>query len=372
MPRYDADRDAFVARIDRQRRWLGRGAKVLKALGILKRPTQEAVYERIFSSEAEMLSYAYARKNDHLPDLVNPTWYNEKVRWQFLNHPNPLMSLVADKIAVRDYLRYRVGRIKPPRMLAHGWTPADLAKADLPSRFVLKSSFGSGQNHVEKGEKPTPRAELVEKVAQWMTYDQWRSTGEFHYRNVPKRWLAEEYVPSDPGEQIECKIFCMMGEPVFILVVKGRDRKGYRRNILLPDWTPTDFHWKGFPIDADPVERPDCLDDMLADARLYAQDFMSVRVDFFLSTGGRVDFSELTFASAAARVPFTPEEVNVRLGDMIDLTRSQEYLERGERIAAELGWPASGPGKASRQGPGQSGTTSGPTSGKPAGSSGKT
>lgn len=346
MPRYDADRDEFVSRIDRQRRWLGRGAKVLKALGVLKRPIQEAVYERIFSSETEMLSYAYARKNDHLPDLVNPTWYNEKVRWQFLNHPNPLMSLVADKIAVRDYLHYRAGRIKPPRMIAHGWTPGELAGVELPPRFVLKSSFGSGQNHVERGEKPTPRAELIELVARWMNYDQWRSTGEFHYRNVPKRWMVEEYVPSVPGDQVECKIFCMMGEPVFILVMKGRDRKENRRsNILWPDWTPADFHWKGYPIDPNPVARPDCLDDMLADARLYSQDFMSVRVDFFLSTGGRVDFSELTFASAAARVPFTPDPANVRLGDMVDLSRSEEYLERGRRIAAELGWPATCPAK---------------------------
>ena len=339
MPRYDADRDAFVARIDRQRKWLGRGARVLRALGLLKGTEQEAVYERVFASEAEMVSYAYARKNDHLPDLVNPVWFNEKVRWQFLNHRNPLMSLVADKISVRDYILYRGGKIQAPRLIAHGWNAEELAAAELPRQFVLKTSFGSGQNHIERGEKPTSRSALVAKVRSWMRYDQWRSTGEFHYRYVPKRWLVEEYVPSAPGGQIEYKIFCMMGEPVFILVVKGRTAAGYRRNLYWPDWTPTDFHWKGFPIDPEPVPRPAELDDMLADARRYARDFLSVRVDFFGSTGGRLDFSELTFASAAARVPFTPDEANVRLGEMIDLARADEYLERGTRIAAELGWP---------------------------------
>lgn len=339
MPRYDADRDAFVARIDRQRRWLGRGAKILRALGIMKRSEQEAVYERVFNSEAEMVSYAYARRNDHLPDLVNPVWYNEKVRWQFLNHRNPLMSLVADKIAVRDYVLYRGGHIAAPRLLAYGWSARELADVDLPAEFVLKTSFGSGQNHIERRDKNTPRMALVSKVESWMLYDQWRSTGEFHYRNVPKRWLVEEYVPSPPGTQREYKIFCMMGEPVFILVVKGRTDRGYRRNLYRPDWTPTDFHWKGNPVDPEPVPRPARLDEMLDDARRYAQDFLNVRVDFFESAGGRVDFSELTFASAAARVAFTPEEANVRLGDMIDLTRAEEYLERGTRIAAELGWP---------------------------------
>ncbi len=339
MPRYDADRDAFVARIDRQRRWLGRGAKVLRALGLLRRPEQEAVYDRVFSSEAEMVSYAYARKNDHLPDLVNPVWYNEKVRWQFLNHRNPLMSLVADKIAVRDYIHYRDGRIQPPSLIAHGWTAEELATAVLPKEFVLKTSFGSGQNYIERADKATPRSVLVAKFNAWMHYDQWRSTGEFHYRYVPKRWLAEEYVPSNAGEQVEYKVFCMMGEPVFILVVKGRTAAGYRRNLYTPDWEPTDFHWKGFPIDPEPVPRPERLDEMLEDSRRYGQDFLSVRVDFFGSTGGRLDFSELTFASAAARVPFTPDEANVRLGDTIDLSRAGEYLERGARIARELNWP---------------------------------
>jgi hypothetical protein len=333
------DRDAFVARISRQRRWLGRGAKVLAALGLMRRPRQAAVHEKVFSSDAELISYAYARKNDHLPDLANPTWYNEKVRWQFMYHRNPLMSLVADKIAVRDYIRYREGRIQAPRLIAQGWTAQKFAGISLPAQYVLKSSFGSGQNFIERGNKPTPRPEIVCKLNRWMSYDQWRSTGEFHYRSVPKRWLVEEYVPSPPGGQVEYKIFCMMGEPVFILAVKGRTASGYRRNLYWPDWTPTDFHWKGHPVDPEPVPRPERLDEMLDESRRYAADFLSVRVDFFESTGGRLDFSELTFASAAARVPFTPEEANVRLGDMIDLSRADEFLERGTRIAAELGWP---------------------------------
>ena len=196
MPRYDADRNAFVARIDRRRRWVGRGAHILKRLGLLRKPVQAVVYERTFRSDAEVLSYAYARLNDHLPDLDSPSWYNEKIRWQFLNHPNPLMSLVADKIAVRDYVKYKGGTIPGPELLAFGGDPAELATVPLPRRFVLKSSFGSGQNHIECGEMKTPRSGLVAKARSWMAYDQWRSTGEFHYRELRKRWMVEEFVPS--------------------------------------------------------------------------------------------------------------------------------------------------------------------------------
>lgn len=344
MPRYDADRNEFVARIDRRRRWLGRGAKLLKSLGLLHQPVQRVVHDTVFASDAELISYAYARKNDHLPDLENPVWYNEKIRWQFLNHHNPLMSLVADKIAVRSYVARKGGLIQAPRLIASGWTAEDLAGVDLPEEFALKTSFGSGQNHIERAGKNTSRTALMAKVRDWMGYDQWRSTGEFHYRAVPKRWLAEEYVPCVSG-QIEYKVFCMMGEPVFILAVKDRTAAGYKRNLYWPDWTPTDFHWLNNPVDPVEVPRPAHLEDMLADARRYAEDFLHVRVDFFQSDE-RIDFSELTFASAAARVPFTPEEANARLGAMIDLARSEEYLRKGTTIAAELGWPPTPPAPA--------------------------
>ncbi|WP_299129849.1 ATP-grasp fold amidoligase family protein [uncultured Amaricoccus sp.] len=338
MPRHDVDRDAYVARISRRRRWVGRCARALKHLGLVRRPIQQIVYETVFRSDADVLSYTYAQTNDHLPDLAAPVWFNEKIRWLFLNHPNPLMTLVADKIAVRDYVAYKGATIAPPRIIATGEAPEELATAKLPPEFALKSSYGSGQNHIEFGHSRTPRAKLAAKVRDWMGYDQWRRTGEFHYRDVPKRWLVEELLPCGP-DQVEYKIFCIMGRPEFILVLTERDDKGYKRMVYDTDWQPVDFHWKvSPPVPEKPMPRPALLDTMLEDARKLSEDFLQVRVDF-LQCGDRTVFSELTFASAAARVPFTPVEANARLGAMIDLDRAPEYLARGMRVAADLGWP---------------------------------
>ena len=338
MPRYDVDRDAYVARINRRCRWVGRCARTLKRLGLVRRPVQRVVYETVFRSDAEVLTYAYAQTNDHLPDLKAPVWFNEKIRWLFLNHPNPLMTLVADKIAVRDYVASKGATIAPPRLIATGASPRDLAEAVLPEEFALKSSYGSGQNHIEFARSRTPRAALTAKVRKWMDFDQWRRTGEFHYRDVPKRWLVEELLPCGP-DQVEYKIFCIMGKPEFILVITERDgHKGYKRMVYDTNWQPVDFHWKvSPPVPEKPMPRPALLDTMLEDARRLSEDFLQVRVDF-LQCGERTVFSELTFASAATRVPFTPVEANTRLGAMIDLDRAPEYLARGQRVAAELGW----------------------------------
>ncbi len=98
--------------------------------------------------------------NDHLPDFEHPTWLNEKIRWQFLHHRNPLMSLAADKIAVRDYLDFKGAAVRAPELIAFGSAPEDLAATELPARFVLKSSHGSGQVRIVD-ETPVARAELM-------------------------------------------------------------------------------------------------------------------------------------------------------------------------------------------------------------------
>lgn len=336
MPRRDADRDRFVAEIDRRKRWARGMVRAKRALGMQKTPIQAAVYDATFRSDTEALTYLYARRNDHLPDLEDPVWLNEKIRWQFLHHPNPLMSLAADKISVRDYLRLKGAAIEVPQVLAMGSDPADLLTADLPDRFVLKSAYGSGQNHIEDGSLRTPRAELARKAAVWAGYDQWRSTGEFHYRPIPKRWLVEEYVPAS-GQKLEYKVFCMQGEPILISVITERTATGIKRVLHDVNWNRLGYATRGIMNDSREVPRPDDLDFILDEARRLSADFLHVRVDF-LKFGGRLVFSELTFASLAARIPYEPIGVNVELGALMDLRQAPERLARGRRIAAELGW----------------------------------
>src|SRR5690606_29771090 len=160
------------------------------------------------------------------------------------------------------------------------------------------------------------------EAASWLDWDQWRSTGEFHYREQPRRWLVEEFVPSTRG-QVEYKIFCMMGRPAFILVISDRTGPNdYRRRIYDPDWKPVAFHWLDHPPETTPLPRPAGLALLLEESARLSEDFMHVRVDF-LHCDDRLVFSELTFASSAARVPFDPIEANVTIGALIDLDRAE-------------------------------------------------
>ncbi len=348
MPALYADRDAYVAEMARRERWAWLWARTQHTLGTAPdRSLQTLAYEALYRSDAEAVVHPYAKRNDHLPDLENPVWLNEKIRWQFLHHPNPLMSLAADKIAVRDYLRFKGARVAPPDLIAAGEDPRALEALDLPERFVLKSNHGSGQMHFMLGPTPTPTptptppARLAELAREWREMDQWRRTGELHYRGIAKRWLVEELVPAR-RQKLEFKVTCILGEPVFLAVVTERDGKrlaGLKHAIFDPDWRRLDLSVRGIADDLRQLPRPKTLDLVLEEARRLSEDFLQVRVDF-LQFDDRLVFSELTFASLAARVPFEPLARNAELGALMDLSQAPAYLARGHRIADALGWQA--------------------------------
>ena len=189
--------------------------------------------------------------------------------------------------------------------------------------------------------RPTPREELVGKLRRWRETDYWRHAGELHYRGLEKRWLIEELlVPS--GRIVEYKLYCILGEPVFILVIADRCGPKYSSALFDLKWRPVDFHWRGYPATAQSTPRPAALEQLVAEARRLSEDFLHVRVDF-LHCGDRLVFSELTFSGGAARNPFMPLMKNEEFAEMLDLRQAGERLDRGRRLASALGWSEARP-----------------------------
>lgn len=334
MPRFDLDREAYLKEIDRRHRWAWRVARLRHGVGTLRRPVQAEAYDRTFRSDREAVTYHYAARNSHMPDLDTPRWVNEKVRWQFLNHPNPLMTLAADKAAVRSYLRYKEAEIPAPELYGVFASGEELVNARLPRRFVLKSTFGCGKHHFIDEAEPLRRRALASQLYRLGEWDHWRIMGEMHYRGIPKRWLAEENV--GPVDSItEYKFYCLHGQPIFVLFISERSPGRFRHALFDLNWGPVDFHWNGHPETAERPRRPADFERMVAEAKRLSEDFLHVRVDF-LQQGGRTYFSELTFSGGGARNPFVPHFHNEVLGDMLDLSHANAYLERGQRIVRAL------------------------------------
>jgi hypothetical protein len=290
-----------------------------------------------FKTDAERVAFPFALVQQRLPDLAAPKTLAEKVRWTFLNHKNPLLPLVSDKIAVRDYIALKGAQIAPPRLLATGWSPDDILRIDLPERFVLKASNSCGANHFHLGPEAPDRQALRQKLRLWRDNGYWRKFGELFYRDIPWRFLVEEFLPSDQRQR-EYKIMCFHGEPVYLTTITARGPHGVAGSVHLPDWSPAGFGTRGLLPSPTPVPRPEALDQILDEARRLSADLLHVRVDF-LHYDDRLVFSELTLSMNAMRAPIYPPEKDLWVGSLIDLSRAAEYAERGQAIAWHLGWP---------------------------------
>jgi hypothetical protein len=334
MPRFDRNRDEYVRQTERRYRWAWRVARLTQHLHVERRSLQAEAYDRVFRRDEDAVTYHYAVRNNHMPDFDEPRWVNEKVRWQYLKHPNPLLQIAADKVAVRDYLAFKGAEIPAPELYASGETGKDLLRADLPARFVLKSTAGWAQNIFVDETNPVSRRSLAASVAEWRAWDHWRFLGEMHYRGIPKRWLAEQTIGPVPLIR-EFKFYCILGEPMFVLYIADRDATKFNCAILDMKWQQTDFHWADHPATIQQPPRPAGFEQMIAEARRLSEDFLHVRVDF-MECEGRLFFSELTFSGGGARNPFLPVLQNEALGERLDLGRAPELLERGTRIATAL------------------------------------
>ena len=78
--------------------------------------------------------------------LDPPVDFNEKLQWLKLHYRNPLMVTCADKWAVREFVKERIGEKYLAECIGVYDDVDKIPYAELPRQFVLKATHGSGWN----------------------------------------------------------------------------------------------------------------------------------------------------------------------------------------------------------------------------------
>ncbi len=295
---------------------------------------QAYVYDHAFLNEIEAVAYPYAQGFGRVPDFANPHCFAEKNRALQLMHPNPLMSLVADKSAVRKFFDYSGVETPSSKVIKVFDDPDQIEWSKLPDRWVLKVSDGSSMHLVHTPDDPTTERELRKAIKKWKSLDHWRRYAELHYKDLPRRYVLEEYLPSDKFGR-ECKLVCIHGEPYFISIF---DRHKGERDCFDGEWKPQHIAMAGYPHPKHDTPRPEKFDQILADARLLARQFIHARIDF-LEMNDRLILGEVTLTTHAMREPPVPARVFDDMGAMMDMSTLPKYLDHGRKVAKALGWP---------------------------------
>ena len=100
------------------------------------------LYDRL--SDEDFIKLLFKVEMGYDPDLENPKTFNEKLQWIKLYDHNPLYTKMVDKIAVKDYVREKIGDEHIIKTLGIWDSYDDIDFETLPEQFVLKCNHDSG------------------------------------------------------------------------------------------------------------------------------------------------------------------------------------------------------------------------------------
>lgn len=269
-----------------------------------------------FVGDRAYLAGLYRKRFGRPPDLDHPSGFNEKILVKILTDRREYLTLFADRLRVRDYVRQRMPEVVLPRL--HWWSDRaePLPFDSLPESFVLKANHGSGWVRIVPHKSEVGQAELVSLARKWLASDFTIVGREWAYRDVRRAVYAEELLRDDSGGlPPDFKLFAFDGEVRLIQV--DRDRYAHHTQVLYdPQWRPIE----GVVAAAQgaPLAPPVTLARMVEAAGALATGIDFLRVDFY-EVAGRVVFGELTNYPNKGLNRFQPASLDGLLGSWLTL-----------------------------------------------------
>lgn len=281
-----------------------------------------------FIPDKQMIEFQYYMKLKRKLNLDNPQRYTEKIQWYKLYYRNKDMPICVDKYRVREYIHKKGLDGILVNLYAKYDKAEDILIKDLPNKFILKTTNGSGTNIICRDKSEIDEHVLREKVATFLKQSSASAGREWAYSYVQPKIIIEELLEdsSTPDGSInDYKFLCFNGKPEYIVLDVDRFTN-HKRNIYDTHWN--DLHIVSDCLCADGVYAPpENLSEMLHIAEQLSKDFPAVRVDLY-SVGGKVYFGELTFFPWSGYVQYVPDSFDYEMGEKFKLPNTK----RGNRL----------------------------------------
>lgn len=250
-------------------------------------------------------------------NLDNPRTLADKVSWIELNTDRTLAAKLTDKYSVRDYVANKGLKSILIPLCGGPWKDVDdIDISKLPDRFVIKATHGCEMNYICKDKSSVDVDRMRRQLRRWLNSDYSRACIEPHYKLIPHRLYAEEFIGGMEGI-VDYKFHCFNGEPRFILACSDRE-DFVRLNLYDLEWNPIPGI-RGRKANDHELMRPSLLAEMITVAEVLSEDFDFVRVDLY-EAKGHVLFGELTFTPASGVFPNFTDEFVERWGEVLHVT----------------------------------------------------
>ena len=257
----------------------------------------------------------------------NPQTLDEKIQWLKFNSDTSWWVWLSDKYRVREYVKQRGLEDMLVPLLGKWDKVVDIDWKKLPNTFIMKTNHGSADAMLCKEKERINISEWKYHFILALKRKYGINNCEFHYSNIKPCIIAEKLLDSSKqsihsSSLVDYKVWCVNGEPKYIWVCYDRDVKSVKVMMY-------DLDWKAVPekcIDTEhyriantQIPCPKTYEKMLNAARILANDFPIVRVDFY-EVEEKLYFGELTFTAAGGFNTFYSEEFQIEIGTQIDLS----------------------------------------------------
>lgn len=257
--------------------------------------------------------------------IDNPVTFNEKLQWLKLYGRRPIDTILADKIAVKEYISKTIGSEYVIPLLGV-WNSFDDIEFDkLPNQFVLKTSHDSGGVVVCKDKSKLDIASVKTKLSKSLKRNYFTYSRETAYKEIPRKIFAEAYMEDSKTKELrDYKFFCFNGKVHFFKVDFGRFVQ-HRANYYDVSCKLLNFGEKICPPDYNAnIEIPESICQMITLAEKLSHNIPFVRIDFYY-IDGRIFFGEFTFSPAGGMGLFTDGKIDAQLGTLITLPNIQQF-----------------------------------------------
>lgn len=251
-------------------------------------------------------------------NLDNPRGFNEKMMWLNLFWQDPLKTKCADKYLVRDYVKEKgCGEILNPIYGVYKY-PDEINWEDLPDKFVLKSTYGSGRNIICTDKNKLDKKKTKKTLKKWLSPKILNTTAQMHYSQKTNIIICEKYIETPDGKPpTDYKFYCFNGEPKIILAIEDRDNNEKKMFYDL-NWNPLRQYCNPRYANVD-IKKPPQLKKMIEYAYKLSEDFPFVRVDLY-NVDNQVLFGELTFTPAACLSKTHNKKGDEYFGSLLDIS----------------------------------------------------
>ena len=250
-------------------------------------------------------------------DLADPKTFNEKIQWLKLNERTELHTQCADKLAVRQFVKERLGDQYLIPLLKVFDNSEQVSVDEIGrSSFVIKTNHDSGTVFIVKESKEVDFPLIKSKLKQKLSTNYYPKNREWQYKNIKPKVIVEQLLLTERGDiPNDYKVHCFNGKPKFIQVDTARF-SNHQRAIFDVDWNLVDVEYvyemaKG-------VCKPASLTEMLRCAERLSEGFSFARVDFF-DCDGKLFFGEISFHPESGFGKFKPSSFDRAWGDLIEL-----------------------------------------------------